>query len=196
MKAPRFAALVLGLLAAGLLAGCLPSLHPIFEKDDIAYDAALEGSWVEKTDGEGDILWTFAPGEEKAYALTIGQEKSSSSVVAHLTRIAGHEFLDLWPDPKSMEELPRGDWFRAMLIPGHFFLRVSREDGVVKLRMLDLDWLEEVLKADPAALKIESMNPGGSCVTASTKELRAFLAKHGGNDKAWSKEGPDLRKKP
>lgn len=196
MKTSRFAALFLGLLAAGLLAGCLPSLHPIYEEGDLAYDATLEGAWIEKTEGEGDILWTFAAGEEKAYALAIQQEKASSAVVARLAKIGGHEFLDLWPDPKSLEDLPRGDWFRAMLVPGHLFLRVTREAGVVKLRMLDLDWLEELLKADPAALKVESMKPGGVCVTASTRELRAFLAKHGGNGKAWSKEGPDLRRKP
>lgn len=196
MKTIRSLFLAVGILAVALLLGCLPSLHPIYEKGDLAYDARLEGVWVEdaKT-GEG-AEWILAPRGENAYKLTIRQKEGVSELVAHLARIGGQEFLDLWPEPKSMEELPRGEWFRAMLVPGHLFLRVMRDGDVVKLRMLDMNWLDKLLEENRNALKVESLPQGGICITASTPELRAFLAKHATNGEAWSKEGPDLRKKP
>jgi hypothetical protein len=59
----------LGLVA--FMAGCVPSLHPLFTEEDLVYDPALVGTWAEK---EGEDIWTFRKSGENAYDLIYTEE--------------------------------------------------------------------------------------------------------------------------
>jgi hypothetical protein len=94
--------------------------------------------------------------------------------MAHLTKIDGFLFLDLYPD---VADFPGGDLYRTHFIPAHTFMIVMEIKPKLKAAFMDLDWLKSFLSKNPAALGHELVD-GKVVVTASTEELRSFLGRH------------------
>ncbi|MEW6306959.1 MAG: hypothetical protein AB1705_26140, partial [Verrucomicrobiota bacterium] len=133
-KLKRLSAIAV-VVAACLVAGCIPSLNPLYTEKDTVFDAALVGQWSEK--GKETESWTFAKGEGKAYALTIRDEEKSSPFQAHLVQLGEFRFLDIYPDEDGLDDLPREAFFKASLIPGHLVLRVYQVEPELKLCLPD-----------------------------------------------------------
>jgi hypothetical protein len=149
-----------------LLAGCVPSLNPLYFDQDVIFDPALLGVWVETDSKE---TWTFTKGVEKEYQLiNIDKEGKKSEFVAHLLRIRGEMFLDLLAVKPA--DLQDNDY----LLPLHTFVLVLQIGPTARISWLDPDWLREFLERNPAAIRHERVH-NGILIIAPTPELQKFL---------------------
>ncbi|HLG13880.1 MAG TPA: hypothetical protein VJH03_05040 [Blastocatellia bacterium] len=161
------ASLMIGL--ALFLTACVPSLHPLYTEKDLTFDPALLGEWREtKPDSKSTL--TFTQGEGKAYKLTSkdGSDKAEN-YIAHLVKLGDKRFLDVKPDPS-----PACDWSG---LRWHMFFLVSQTEPTLRLWDLNDEWVETLLKKNPAALKHEIVD-GDLLLTASTKQLQDFVLRN------------------
>lgn len=180
--------------AALLVAGCVPSLNPLYTEKDVVYDAELVGVWT-NTDETDKSTWAFEKGDGSAYKLVLTEGDKVSPFVAHLVQLGQHRFLDLCPDRDVLKDGKQGGLYNSALIPGHLFLKVQQISPVLQLGMLDVDWLDKLLKANPKAVAHQEMEGGGVVLTASTAELQAFVIKHWDTTNAWGEKLSNLKRK-
>ena len=175
------------LLAACVgLFGCIPSLNPLYTAKDLVFDGALVERWAEKSDSKD--AWTFVRRDATSYSLTITEGTKSSRLVAHLLQLGQHRFLDLCADNDGLEQMEQcEDFFKASLIRGHLFLKVTQVQPMLRMSLLDGDWLEKMLKTKPRTLSHLEMEGGGYALTASTKELQRFVIRYADTESAWGK---------
>ncbi len=188
---------------AALLAGCVPivSLHPLFTVDDITFDEQLVGTWVEDPN-DPDATWAFSQLDESAakgilepwkdeitkfYRLTLTDEEGrTGSFAACLLKLGERRFLDICPDrfpsgEQDMEKmkLPYNGFFFQ---PVHTFIRVDAIGEKLALRITDDEQFKKLLEADPNAVKHEVVDDR-PILTASTKDLQAFVTKYAGDER-------------
>ena len=176
---------VLGI--AVLLAGCVPSLHPLYTKQDLVVDNKLVGTW---SDEDLEETWVFKAASDKAYDLTLTSNGEPAEFETHLVRLGGATFLDMYPkETKGV----KNEYYLLHLIPAHTFSRIKIDGDVLSVAMLDGTWLEDVI--DEGIVKIAHEDVEEDIVlTASTPELQKFLRKHAQDDQAF--EAPtELRRK-
>lgn len=155
-----------------LLAGCLPSLHPLYNDKTLIFKEELIGKWMEDDGG----LWQFTKAEEKEYELSIrDNEEELGRFSAHLIQIKGMMFLDLFPDSEPLEDL--GDFYKIHILPVHTFMKVDQISPNLQLRMVDYEKIENILENDPNVLKHEIVEDR-IVVTSSTEELQNFVLEH------------------
>jgi hypothetical protein len=176
-------------LALFVICGCIPSLQPFFTAKDVVFEPALIGSFSE----DDKIVWTFSRGEDRSYKLVIRDEAKSSSFVAHMFRLGGERYLDLYAAGDSLDDCPREDFFKASLVPGHLVLRVPSISSTLKLQVLNEEWLKENFKGKSAVP--HSLLEGERLVfTGSTEQMQAFLEGIAAEEKAWGKPAEFKRK--
>ena len=173
--------LLVALGLAALMAGCVPSLHPLFTEEDLVYDPALVGTWAEE---EGEDIWTFRKSGENAYDLIYTEEGVPARFDAHLVRIGEFLFLDTYPGEPDI----KNGFYLVHLVPAHTFLRIWIEGDVLRYAMLNLDWLKKMIAEKKVEIGHEQVD-GDVVLTASTKELQEFFLKYADDDKAF----PDLK---
>jgi hypothetical protein len=189
-------------LLAVLLGGCLPviSLHPLFTKENLVFEEKLLGTWVDDTNSP-EVTWEFEriAEPEKAYKLIFSDDKGKKGLfVTHLVKLENRLFLDVYPaelpweqeDPNNLK-WPYNTFF---LIPAHTFIKVSSIEPQLKMRLTICDEMEKLLKEDPNAVKHTSLEDR-LVLTASTKELQAFVLKHADDNRVFTGEIVLNRKK-
>ncbi len=187
-------------LLAGILSGCLPvmSLHQLYTEKDVVFEEKLLGTWVD----DSNNIWEFKHPDksEKAYELIVREVKGEKgSFIAHLVKLENKLFLDVYPgksawgedDPNKLE-WPYNTLF---LTPAHTFIKVSGIEPELKLHITDDDEMKKLLEQDPNAVKHEFVEDG-MILTASTKELQAFVLKYSDDSRVFFKEIVLTRKKP
>lgn len=168
----RTAKLAMYLMAAALVAGCIPSLHPLYTEDDLVFEPGLVGTWAGTSE---DGRWAFEQAAPKAYNVTFVQEGKPGRFEGHLLRIGEQLFLDLYPE---QPEIDANDYYKMHLVPAHTFLRVSLAGDALSIRVMNYEWLGTLLEKDPKAVAHERIEEGMVVLTAAPKELQAFLRKH------------------
>jgi len=179
-------------LLAGFLGGCIPvmSLHPLFTEKELAFDEKLLGAWADAN----ETSWQFSVANEpeKIYELIFTDEKGKKGLfAAHLVKLENRLFLDVYPgeppwdekDPNKVEWLYNTFFF----IPARTFIKVNGIEPQLKLRLTDNDEFKKLLKQDPNAVKYEMMD-GNPVLTASTKEIQAFVLKYADDERLFSRE--------
>ena len=172
-----FVTLVCGI--ALLLTGCVPSLYPSYTDADLVFEPQLIGIWGPD---ENDETWRFEKDTDKGYKLLLASLGKTGEFYVHLLKLGTYYFLDLYPVEPDMED--KNDFYKNHLVGIHSFMRISIEPAALKLSMLDYYWLNDLLKVDPALLKHEFIDDT-ILLTASTKELQAFVLKHAENERAF-----------
>jgi len=189
---------------AVLLGGCVPvvSLHPLFMEDTLVFEEKLLGTWV------SDTTWEFArfdavggvdmlPDElqsqaERLYRLNVTDDQGQKgSFVACLMRLDDRLFLDVFPDkfPSGEADVEK----MKMLYNAFFFLRVHtfvRVDSIgaqLQMRLTDDEKFEKLLEAEPKAVKHERVDDR-PVLTASTKQLQAFVTKYADDERLFPNE--------
>jgi hypothetical protein len=158
------------------IAGCLPSLHPIYTEDTLIFDEGLIGKWLED---DGNI-WEFRRTGEKEYEMRIsGIEKTL--FVAHLVDLEGLIVLDLYPgDNKTLDEID--DFYKVHLIPAHTFMKVELYGSKLQLQFVDTDDIANILNNDPNLLEYEMINEGEDdkkmVLTDTPERLQMFFIEH------------------
>ncbi len=178
MRAMR---LLFALGIAVLLAGCVPSLHPLYTEKDLVSESRLLGTWVAGEGTEGET-WVFKQAKEKVYDLTITYQGEPAEFEAHLVRLGGATFMDTYPSNLSGKF--KNDYVYFHLIPSHNFWRISVREDVLLAEMLSPDWLDGLLEKDDTAVAHESVD-GETVLTASTAVLQKFLRKYADSEDAF-----------
>ncbi|OHB54737.1 MAG: hypothetical protein A2Y07_05785 [Planctomycetes bacterium GWF2_50_10] len=164
-------------LASIVLAGCIPSLHPLYTDESIVYDANLIGVW--KGDPNKSDTWIFKKEGKNNYQLTVIDEKKKSGVFeTYLCKIDGQLFLDIFPDDPN---LCQNDFYKAYLLPCHGFIKVNQILPQLKLQMTNPDDFGKKLKEDPNMIKWEKVEDR-IVLTASTQQLQEFMRKNAQKD--------------
>lgn len=198
MKARKLLSYMLPLL----LGGCVPvlSLYPLYTKEDLVLEKKLLGTWIDDPNSP-ETTWEFKRIDEpqNAYQLIfIDEDGKKGSFVAHLLKLQGKLFLDIYPrelpwdpdDPNKMD-WPYNSFF---LIPAHTFLKIDSIEPQLKMRLALESKVEELLKENPKAVTYTTVGER-LILTASTKELQAFVLKHADDDRLFADEIALVRKK-
>ena len=170
---------VIGLLL--LLNACIPSLHPLYTPETLAFRRDLNGTW-ESSDDSGVYTWHFEPDEEqKSYSLIFSMEESKKErYEVHLVKLGSHYFLDLYPDDHQEVQ-----GTLAYSLPTHSFGRIDFGDGQVLISLFDYDWLERLFKERKIRMKHETVDDGTIVLTASSEELQGFVLKYADEAEAY-----------
>jgi len=175
-------------LSAGLglilLTGCITlSVYPYYTAKDLTFDAALIGVWSDpgQTNADGET-WTFERGDEQTYRLTVRDDDRKTEFDARLFKLKGHLFLDCLPRART-------EYFT----PGHVLLRVDRLQPRLEMRLLDYEWIGELIEKNPKAIRHAIIPKSGDhdpafVLTADTAELQKFVLKHIATADAWKEK--------
>jgi len=160
-----------------LLGGCVPSLHPLFTDEEIIFDANLVGVWGEPNSKN---FWEFQPVvNSKKYDVICTDDKGIGKFDGRLGKIGNKTYLDIYPDEPNVIG---NDFYKSHLMGIHTFAEIDISKNGLKLNFMNPDNTEKLLKAEPNSIKFEEVD-NRIVLTASTKELQAFILKYSGNDK-------------
>ena len=197
-------------LLAGILTGCVPvmSLNPLSSEKDAAFEDKLLGTWA---DSDSNTTWEFKAPDvtEKAYVLIYShrEEKketkiSLGSFFARLVKIENKFFLDVYSDDWPIGKLEDPNKIKIMwpynsffFVPVHTFIKIDSFEPELKFRLTDDDKMKELFDKDPNAVKHEFYKDSAFVLTASTKELQAFVLKYADDNRVFSNEIKLTRKK-
>ena len=170
------------------LGGCVPviSLHPLFSDADTAFEKKLLGTWVD--DSNNPTKWEFSEISEpkNTYKLIFTDEEGKKgSFVARLVKLQDKLFMDVYPSemPSDVNDPAKTAWpYNAFfLIPAHTFLKIDSIEPTLKMALTLESEMKDLLTEEPEAVK-HTFVGDRLVLTASTKELRAFVLKYA-NDK-------------
>lgn len=182
-------------MLAGLLGGCVPvmSLHPLYTKENVVFDKKLLGTWVDDPN-KPEMTWRFESIDkpENAYKLIFtGEDGLRGSFVAHLVKLKDRLFLDVFPSevPWDLEDPNESDWPYNLLfmIPTHTVVKIDAIGADLKLRLVLETQLKKLIEENPDAIA-HVVIEDRPVLTASTKELQAFVLKYADGDKLFTDE--------
>ena len=171
-----------------LLAGCVPSLHPLYTENELVFKPSLLGTWAEEG---GGVSYEFIKNDSSSYTMIYTEDSIPSDFTAHLTKIGDHLFLDLLPEEPECGN----DFHKGYLISAHSFYKVSLEKNVLRLDGLAIDWLSDLYQDGKTELRREILQGDDFVLTASTKELQEFVLKYAENDSAFPEGEKSFRQK-
>jgi hypothetical protein len=186
---------ILFYLLAALLGGCLPvmSLHSLYTKENVVFEEKLLGTWVDDPNSP-ESIWEFKRIDEpkNAYKLIFSDDKGQKgSFVTHLVKLRNKLFLDVYPDelPWEPDDPNKVKWLfnSFFLIPAHTFIKIDSIEPQLKMRLINDGKMEELLKEDPNAVKHTSIEDR-LILTASTKELQAFVLEYADDNRVFTDE--------
>jgi len=176
-----------------LLGGCVPviSLHSLYTEKDVLFEEKLLGTWSQDSN---ETTWEFTRADEpnNAYKLIFSDEEDKKgSFIAHLVKLQSRLFLDVYPSelPWESNDSDKTDWpyNSVFLIPAHTFLKIDSIEPRLKMRMTLESKMEELLKDSPDAVK-HTFVGDRLVLTASTKELQAFILKYADDERVFTDE--------
>ena len=182
-------------LSAVLLGGCVPviSLHPLFTEEQVVFDEKLLGTWVDDPN-DPDTTWQFTRSDKRknAYLLVFSDDNGKKgSFIAHLVKLEGRLFLDAYPsevpwEPEDPEKV-RWPYNSLFLIPTHTFAKIESIGPQLKMRITNEDDVKKLLKEHPDSVKHTAIEDR-VVLTASTKDLQAFVLKYADDDIVFTNE--------
>lgn len=161
--------------AVCFIVGCIPSLHPLYTENDLIFEKALVGKWV---DENPENTWTFSQSGEKEYKLIYSEDGKPGAFTAHLLKIKDKMFIDLYPvEPELKTD---NGFYKAHLLPVHTFMLVKQIEPTLQMAFLNPDKLKEIIAKDPKAVKHEKLGKDDDMdvFTAPPKELQDFIMKN------------------
>ena len=171
--------IILAVVVAGmiLMTGCvsLLSLSPLATGDNVIFDPAVVGAWMDDMDGKETYL--IVPDGDKAYEVVYTSKGDPAlKFQGSLVDVNGIRILDL-------QSRPTIDDFS---IPGHFFAHVRVEGDSLYVAFMESRWIREQVKRERLGMDLSSDRV---VLTASSEELGSFVARHAGDPEAFNEEG-------
>ena len=166
--------LLLFLAASLLAAGCLQSVHPLYDQSQVAIDPDLLGIWVD-SGGDGTLEIRSAQDRmfgkvRNAYAFSCtdagGDETEFTALVG---QTGDYRFLDTTPASGYPE-----DSLAHYYLPLHQISRIWVDGDTLRIAPLDEVWFRRVVSEGRGSVDCEDAD-GRLVVTASSEELQAFL---------------------
>jgi hypothetical protein len=161
------------LCALTLLAGCIPSLSPVYKEDQLVLDDAAIGTWAEPN---SKARWVFNKRDDRSYTLVYTDEDGRQGrFVARLANIEGSQFLDLFPDQSNGNV---SGFYNLHLVPIHTIYLVRHTKPDLELAAIDFRWFQKYLTDHPKAIQNATFGEGGKLLTAPTPDVQAFVLAH------------------
>ena len=164
-------------LLAVVLGGCVPSLHPLFTENELIFDANLVGIWAPTDSNE---TWEFKPtgkfGGKGYECIYIENNGKIGRFDAGLGKLQNNMLLIIYPKELNLTE---NDFYKIHFVPAYSFMRAEIGKDSLKLRPMNPEAVDKLLKSDPNAIKHERLDGSSVVLTASTKELQNFILKYG-----------------
>ena len=169
-------AAVIILLVTILLCGCTPpSLQPLYNESDTAFDPALIGIWRDAEDDTAKNYFVSTRGANGAYNIVQVDGGGPASFTAHLVQLGDARFVDLYP----AEPLVPTGFYGGHLVRVHSIGRVWLNGDRLRIGLLQEDWLytREAQNAKPNGLH---WTPMGETVLINdaTPQLRTFAMRY------------------
>lgn len=190
------------------MTGCgIPSVHPLYEAEDLIFDEKLTGTWthanttysvmsvneliekLSKTDSTDSAIMTeideddidfFRDFEEQGKGnLYFIQKKGSEDgiYIGGLIKLGNNYYLDLYQMYFESEG--------TFKYPVHIFMKISFDDSELKMYMFSDGWLKEQISNRQIRIKHEINDMDEFLLTAPTSELQKFVIKYGDMDQAY-----------
>ena len=158
-----------------------------------------EFSRLDETAAQG-LLEPWRDEITKFYRLNITDEEGrKGSFAACLVKLGDRLFLDVFPDrfPSDEQDVEKMKlvYNGFFFVPVHTFIRVDSIGEKLAIRITDDDRFKDLVQADPAVVKHEVVDDR-PILTASTKELQAFVAKYAGDERLFPNDLTLVRKQP
>jgi len=173
------------------LAGCVPSLNPLYTEKDLTFDPALVGVWSEQDDSQE--TWAFEKAGEKQYKLVYTDKGKTGEFEVRLLKLGGTLYLDLFAEGDGLKDSKRNDFYLSHFIPGHTFAKVTQIGPTLRMAFMNPDWLKKLLEKDPKAIGHQLIGEDRIVLTAPTRELQEFVLKHA-KEAFGSDEPSDLKR--
>ena len=193
-----FALLALAVLALGVSA-CVPLLHEAITEDMAVLEPGLVGTWSSDDDGTlmkrlaadatpNDDFRVIEESGDKGYTAALHDaadpgKRAPEIFSMRFTRLPTGAYIDL--TPATSGGLNDSDFRDFFLVRVHCVFKVSLSADSMTVLPLNPDWLREKLKARSVRLPHEDTDDG-LVVTASSKQLRRFLERHGNDPDAFA----------
>jgi hypothetical protein len=162
------------------VAGCVPSLYPLYTDSDLIQNPQLEGHWVNNDRTE---TWEFSLAEDSiSYNLvyTETERDDTKHFRAHLMTLDSLTYLDTYP----VEEI-KNDYYRLHLIPAHVFGRIEIQGDSMSLALFNTDWLRDMIKKGTVEIAHENVEEG-LVLTAPTGKVQQLIIKHANEPRAFT----------
>lgn len=180
----RVLRLALGFVAALLSSACLVvSLQPVYEPETIAFDPAVLGSW---TSADEDVTLTIERGEWHSYHVIATQGNNRYRLSARLTRVGTGLYLDV--TPLDGTDLP------ALTLAVHGLCRLVLTEEGMTLAALNYEAFEQKARAGGHELPMVVDARRNIVITASTADLRRWLAQHADDEGVFDVPTPFTRR--
>ncbi|WP_200975256.1 hypothetical protein [Echinicola sp. 20G] len=181
---------LLSLIILALVSSCVvPSLHPLYTKNELIVDKRLEGVWegIKESDNNASLkISKFDPNQskgslpdnaDKLYRLEHTEDGETVIFNLFLVKVGNSTYLDF--HPHEYADLEFKNFFGLMhLYPVHTFAKVSFEENQLIIQLFDGDFIKKMIKQN--RVKISNENVSGEIIlTASPKELQKFVLKYG-----------------
>mgnify|MGYP001341156270 CR=1 FL=1 len=164
------------------IAGCIPSLHPIYHDEDRIEVPEIVGKWLD----DSKNIWEFQKvQDEPSYILTyIDQGKlndnipsnDSANILVNIIKLGGTYIMDFYPNENQhLENL--NDFLQIHLLGVHTFGKLEIKDGKPSVFMMDREWIEKLFDENKIRIKHEVID-GDAVLTASTDDLQKFFTKY------------------
>jgi hypothetical protein len=167
------------------------SLQPLFTDQDVNFDPTLLGTLG---DYENEMTFTFSKSMNKGYDLIIAEkdmeQETSAAFDAHLVRLGGFWFLDFYPADLPVAK----DFYRFHLMKVHSIARIWIEGDVVRIALLDSQWVKAGIDEKRLDIKHEILD--GNILLTDTTLAFQDLAYHHGNDPEAFPDTLELRRLP
>lgn len=169
------------------LVGCIPSIHPLYTSNDIAYDPLLVGEWFEK---DNSNRWVFESDGDSAYNLVYFENgifgndslETRSDFNAHLVKLGNYYFLDLYPGDNK--HIPLSGLLSSTLLPVHTFAKLVYNNGEYAISFFSSDWLQQSIQNKTIKIAYEKTSDQ-IVLTASTKDLQEMVINNFDNTEAF-----------
>ncbi len=163
------------LITLGLLAGCVPSVFPIYSDEEIIFDPALLGAWTNEDSSE---IYLVSQVAGRGYRVVMIEEDCERTTLEmHLAQIGGSKFVDISYADREPDVLS---------LQTHVMFRFEQVGSAVTLRTIDPKWLGEYLEENPHAIEHLTTPDDEIVFTARTPDLQAFQREHEETTDAWN----------
>jgi hypothetical protein len=180
---------ILIFVSCALLAsiGCyVQSIQPLYTDDIVAFAPELVGTWV--ADEDEEYVFTVSDTTRGTYTLIGDEAGATARFGAVLLELGGAKFLDIYPEAPEN----KNSFYMDHLLRVHNILRVELDADTLWAADFDAEWLQTA--AEKKKINIPHIPfDGAILLTASTKELQAFVGKYAKTREAFSEPAKFVR---
>ncbi|HVT88399.1 MAG TPA: hypothetical protein VHD56_06070 [Tepidisphaeraceae bacterium] len=171
-------------------AGCVRTIHPILNDDQLIVDKTLAGLWVSENGEEtADVK---PPGDDKKYVVVYtDKDGKKANLVVRLGKVG-----DLLLAEITIAEPEGSDVYKFHMMPLYSFLVIRETTPRLKFSVMPQEWLEKYLAGHPRELDTVKVDDKIFIVSATTEDFQQFLLRHQKDEGAFGNDKPGVMVRP